>query len=182
MTPEPRLPWKSCQPRPRANYLPPCHSFCSKQSFLPASFLVFKCTMRVFFFLFPKANNVSVSSRASDKRDRVRNHGKPSVKHQEASWQKPWSYAAHYQGDPWRFLQAVQWKTGKSTAQWLLHLGAWLKAPKATISFFIQPVSFISLKCPWKSIIIYFLIYKNRDESKVQNSTTECGACVCVCE
>lgn len=54
MTPEPRLPWKSCQPRPRANYLPPCHSFCSKQSFLPASFLVFKCTMRVFFFYFQR--------------------------------------------------------------------------------------------------------------------------------
>ena len=143
------------------------------------------CWLPAFFYLVFISKDVSVSSRASDKRDRVRNHRKPSVKHQEASWQKPWSDVAPYQGNPWRFLQAVQQKTGKSAAQWLLHLGEWPQTPKATISFFIQcrkpltcqPVSFISLKCPWKSIIlIYFLIYKSS-----RYRIAQLGVCVCVC-
>lgn len=180
MTPKPRLPGRAASHSLEA--ITSHHVTASAQSRADCQHLFWSLSTHWGLFLFPKANDVSVFSRTSNKRDRVRNHGKPSVKHQEASWQKPWSYAAHYQGDPWRFLQAVQRKTGKSAPQWLFHLGEWLKTPKATIYFFIQcrkplicqPVSFISLKCPWKSIIlIYFLIYKSRDDSKVQNSTTE---------
>lgn len=51
MTPEPLTFRKSCQPQLRGNYLPPCHSFCSKPGWLPASFLVFNNTLRgVFYF------------------------------------------------------------------------------------------------------------------------------------
>lgn len=94
MTPEPRLPGRAASHSLGA--ITSHHVTASAQSTVDCQHLFWCLSTHWGVFLFPKANDVSVCSRASDKRDRVRNHGKPSVKHQEASWQKPWSYAAHY--------------------------------------------------------------------------------------
>lgn len=134
-------------------------------------------------------NDVLVFYRASNKRNRVGNHKKSTVKHQEAGWQKPRSDAANHQADPARFLQAVQWEAGQSVRQWLLPVEEWPPTLNSTTSLFtsVKKTTDISacelhLSSAHKNQLFlnYFLISKSRDESKVENSTTKCGGCVCV--
>lgn len=179
----------SCQPRPRANYLPPCHGFCSKQSFLPASFLVFKCTLRAIFFIFyfqrltmflclPEPPTKEIESEITE--SPASNTRRPADKNLGPML----PITKEILGDFYRPFNEKLAKVLRNDS-FIWENDSKLQKPSPFLSsaenhwYVSQWVSSLSSAHEIQSIVIYFLIYKSRDESKVQNSTTECDACVC---
>lgn len=91
--------------------------------------LLTACCLRVVLMSYPSPN------RPPDWRNRSGDHQKSRLQCQKACRQEPGTHAAHHQGNPEGFLQAIQRETGQSAAEQLLPVGDQLQALKEQVTF-----------------------------------------------
>lgn len=132
-----------------------CPTECLQSLKMCFTLLTVCCFVRSELYWYPTL----LPNRPPDWRNRSGDHQKSRLKRQEACRQEPGTHAARHQGNPERFLQAIQRETGQSAAERLLPVGEQLQALKErpTFCFLLQlqvkkpltsqPVA-TSFKCP----------------------------------